>query len=148
MTTTRVEQVESPATTSLIVQGAIAGLVGGVVFGIMMAMMGMLPMVGMLVGQESAVVGFVVHLAISAFIGAVYGLVISRFANTATVALVGGVVNGIVWWVLGALLMMPLFLGMGEMVFVIEQAQWMSLLGHILFGLVTAFVFLSLHRRS
>ena len=66
MATTSVERVETPAASSLIIQGAIAGLVGGVVFGIMMAMMGMLPMVGMLIGVESAVVGFIVHLAISA----------------------------------------------------------------------------------
>jgi hypothetical protein len=59
--------------------GAIAGLVGGVVFGIMMAMQGMLPMVGMLIRQESAASGFMVHMLISAFIGAVYGIVISRF---------------------------------------------------------------------
>lgn len=148
MTTTSVERVEAPSASRLIAKGAIAGLVGGVVFGIMMAMMSLLPMVGMLVGQDSAIVGFVVHLAISAFIGAVYGLVASRFANTAPLALVGGVVNGIVWWVLGALVLMPLLLGMGEMVFIVGQAQWMSLLGHILYGLVTAFVFLALQHRS
>jgi uncharacterized membrane protein YagU involved in acid resistance len=121
--------------------GAIGGLAGGVVFGIMMAVMGMLPMVGMLVRSESAVVGFVVHMLISAFIGAVYGVVISRFANTAGTAAVGGIINGIVWWVLGALVMMPLMLGMSDMVFAIGQAQWMSLLGHLIFGVIAAFVY-------
>ncbi|HSM56965.1 MAG TPA: hypothetical protein VK879_12510 [Candidatus Sulfomarinibacteraceae bacterium] len=146
MTTTTVESADTPSTGQVIVQGAIAGVVGGVVFGVMMAMMGMLPMVGMLVRVESAVVGFIVHLVISAFIGAVYGLVISRFANTLSVALAGGVINGIVWWVLGALLLMPLMLGMSEMVFVVEQTQWMSLLGHLLYGVITALVFLALRR--
>jgi uncharacterized membrane protein YagU involved in acid resistance len=148
MTTTSVERGEASSASRLIVHGVIAGLVGGVVFGMMMAVMGMLPMVGMLVGQESAVVGFIVHLGISAFIGAVYALVIGRFPNTTTVAAVGGVVNGIVWWVLGALVMMPLFLGMSEMVFVVGETQWWSLMGHIIYGLVTAFVFLALRRRS
>lgn len=146
MTTTTVERAESPSTGQTIVQGAIAGVAGGVVFGVMMAMMGMLPMVGMLIRVESAIVGFIVHLVISAFIGAVYGLVISRFANTLSVAIAGGVVNGIVWWVLGALLLMPLMLGMSQMVFVVEQAQWMSLLGHLLYGVITALVFLALRR--
>lgn len=146
MTTTSVERTGTPSSSKLIVQGAIAGLVGGVVFGIMMAMMGMLPMVGMLVGIESAIVGFVVHMAISAFIGAVYGLVIGRFPNTVPVALSGGVINGIVWWVLGALVLMPLMLGMSQMVFVVEQMQWMSLLGHIIYGVVTALVFFALRR--
>ena len=48
MTSTTVEHRDTASTGELIVQGAIAGLVGGGVFGVMMAMMGMLPMVGML----------------------------------------------------------------------------------------------------
>jgi len=105
-------------------------------------------MVGMLVRQENAVVGFVVHMTISAIIGAIYGVVIGRFPNNATTALVGGIVNGVVWWVLGALILMPLVLGMTQMVFVIGQAQWLSLLGHLIFGLVTAFVFIPLAKRG
>ena len=147
MTTTGIDRTQSATTTNLI-QGALAGLAGGLVFGIMMAMMGMLPMVAMLVGSESAVVGFIVHMTISAFIGAVYGLVIARFPNTFSVALGGGVANGVIWWVLGALILMPLMLGMSQMVFVIEQAQWMSLLGHIIYGIVTALVFFALRRNE
>jgi uncharacterized membrane protein YagU involved in acid resistance len=128
--------------------GAIAGLAGGVVFGIMMAMQGMLPMVGMLIRQESAVVGFMVHMLISAFIGAVYGIVISRFDLSSRTAVLGGVVNGIVWWVLGALILMPLGLGMTDMIFAIGQMQWMSLLGHLIYGLITAFVYRSLAHRG
>jgi hypothetical protein len=43
----------------------VAGLAGGLLFGIMMYMGGMLPMVGMLVRQESTWVGFIVHMVIS-----------------------------------------------------------------------------------
>lgn len=134
--------------TKLLISGAIAGLAGGIVFGVMMGMMGMLPMVGMLVRQENAAIGFIVHMLISAFIGAVYGLVAGRFALTATTALIGGVINGVIWWVLGALVLMPVMLGMTQMVFVIGQPQWMSLLGHLLFGVVTAFAFLPLVKRN
>ncbi|MFO7661430.1 MAG: hypothetical protein R6X18_02430 [Chloroflexota bacterium] len=123
------------------ITGAIAGLVGGLVFGIMMAMQGILPMVGMLIRQESAVIGFIVHMLISAFIGAVYGVAISRFDLSPRTAVLGGVVNGIVWWMLGALILMPLGLGMTDMVFAIGQMQWMSLLGHLIYGLITAFVY-------
>lgn len=147
MTTTGIDRSQ-PTTTSNLVQGALAGLAGGLVFGIMMAMMGMLPMIAMLVGSENAIVGFIVHMTISAFIGALYGLVITRFPNTLGVALGGGVANGIVWWVLGALILMPLMLGMSQMVLVVEQAQWMSLLGHIIYGIVTALVFLALRRNA
>jgi uncharacterized membrane protein YagU involved in acid resistance len=82
-----------------------------------------------------------VHMLISAFIGAVYGIVISRFDLSSRTAVLGGVVNGIVWWVLGALILMPLGLGMTDMVFAIGQMQWMSLLGHLIYGLITAFVY-------
>lgn len=148
MSATTLDQKSSFSPTKLATSGAIAGLAGGAVFGMLMAMMGMLPMVGMLVGQENAVIGFIVHMVISATIGAIYGLVAGRFAVTATTAFIGGIINGMVWWVLGALILMPLLLGMTQMVFVIGQAQWMSLMGHIIFGLVTAFVFIPLVKRS
>jgi hypothetical protein len=54
--------------------GVVGGLVGGVVFGMLMAMMGMLPMIASLVGSNSAVAGFLLHMVISAGIGASFGL--------------------------------------------------------------------------
>lgn len=146
--TTAVSNTDNRSLVSSIVNGTIAGLVGGAVFGMMMALMGMLPMVAMLVGSESAVVGFIVHMAISAFIGAVYGVVASRLPQSTGVAIGAGAVNGVIWWVLGALVLMPLMLGMSAMVLQIGSAQWMSLIGHLIFGVVTALVFLALSKRS
>ncbi|NIR65566.1 MAG: hypothetical protein GWN61_15105 [candidate division Zixibacteria bacterium] len=148
MTTATVDQKASKSAGKLITSGLIAGLAGGLIFGMMMAMMGMLPMVSMLIGVENAIDGFIIHMAISAFIGAVYGLVIGRFPVNATTALIGGIVNGVIWWVLGALILMPLFLGMSQMVFLIGPDQWLSLMGHAIYGLVTAFVFIPLVKRS
>ncbi|MFN7036986.1 MAG: hypothetical protein ACK4SN_11540 [Bellilinea sp.] len=144
MTTTTI----SASSSKTIINGIIGGLAGGVVFGIMMAMMGMLPMVGMLVRQENAFIGFLVHMGISTFIGAVYGFVISRFPNQISTALLGGSLNGIVWWVLGALIMMPLMLGMNDMVFVIGQAQWMSLLGHLIYGVIAGLIYYRLSPKN
>jgi uncharacterized membrane protein YagU involved in acid resistance len=140
-------RTENRLLASSIISGAIAGLGGGAVFGLMMAMMGMLPMVAMLVGSENAMVGFIVHMAISATIGAIYGVVVSRLPRTTSTAVVAGAVNGVAWWVLGALILMPLMLGMNEMVFQIGQPQWMSLLGHLIFGVVTGLLFIPLSRR-
>ncbi|OGO26764.1 MAG: hypothetical protein A2W33_02245 [Chloroflexi bacterium RBG_16_52_11] len=148
MSETTLNQTKSLTSGKLATSGAIAGLAGGLVFGMLMGMMGVLPMVGMLIRVENAIVGFVVHMVISAFIGAVYGLVAGRFGLTWTNALLGGIVNGVVWWLLGALTLMPLFLGMTQMVFVIGTDQWLSLMGHILYGLVTAFVFVALAKRN
>ena len=135
-----------PTTTNALKNGVIAGLGGGLVFGIMMGMMGMLPMVGMLIGQDSAIVGFIVHMLISAFFGGVYGLIAARFFSGLVPNLVAGAIYGIGVWVIGALIMMPLLLGMNEMVLQIGQAQWMSLLGHIIYGAITGAIFASLSR--
>lgn len=145
--TTAVSNTANRSLTSSLIAGALAGLVGGAVFGLMMAMMGMLSMVAMLVGSESAVVGFIVHMAISAFIGAVYGAVASRLPQSTGVAIGAGAVNGIIWWVLGALVLMPLMLGMSAMVLQIGGDQWMSLIGHLIFGVVTGMAFLLLSKR-
>ena len=56
--------------------GAIGGLVGGVPFGILM------PMIGMLIRVENATVGWVVHLVISAVVGALYGHFGPAFSKT------------------------------------------------------------------
>ncbi len=147
MTTTVSTQTQNPSTVKSIVAGALAGLGGGAVFGMMMAMMGMLPMVAMLAGSQDPLIGFVVHMAISAFIGGVYGLVAGRLPQSALTGVVAGAVNGVVWWVLGALVAMPLMLGMSNMVFQIGEAQWMSLVGHIIYGVITGVLFLPLSKR-
>lgn len=133
-----------------IVRGVIAGLGGGVVFGMMMAMMGMLSMVAGLVGSESPVVGALVHMVISAAIGAFYGaaLILGRFTLSTGFAVISGMINGVIWWVLGALIMMPIGLGMANMVFQIGTAQWLSLMGHLIYGIVTGLLFVWLVRRE
>jgi uncharacterized membrane protein YagU involved in acid resistance len=127
--------------------GLIAGLGGGVVFGMLMAMMGMLPMVAMLVKSQSPIVGLIVHLGISAFIGAVYGLFAGQLPRRWGVATIAGLIYGVIWWVLGALIAMPLGLGMTQMVLVILQTQWYSLMGHLIYGIVTALLFIPLSKR-
>jgi uncharacterized membrane protein YagU involved in acid resistance len=124
--------------TESIVHGVAAALVGGSVFGVQMAVGGMLPMVAQMIGSQSAVVGFILHLVISAVIGAGYGVIAPRLPAGWLVTIGAGIVYGIIWWVLGALVIMPLALGMSEMVFQIGDMQWMSLIGHVIFGIVTA----------
>lgn len=133
-----------------IIRGVVAGLGGGVVFGMMMAMMGMLPMIAGLVGSNSALVGAIVHMIISAAIGAFYGaaLTLGRFHVSTRFAVISGMINGMFWWVLGALILMPIGLGMANMVFQIGTAQWLSLMGHLIYGVVTGLLFVWLIRRG
>lgn len=148
MSTTAIQQdrMQSASLVNSIVHGVTAGLIGGAVFGVQMAVGGMLPMVAQMIGSQSPVVGFILHLVISAFIGAVYGVVASRLPAGWLVSMGAGIVNGIVWWILGALVIMPLALGMSEMVFQIGDMQWMSLIGHLIFGIITAGFFTLIRR--
>ena len=68
--------------------GVYGGLAGGVVFGALMAMMGMLPMIGNMVGVPSAWTGLFVHMIISATIGGTY----------AALSTVGGYRGGVGSW--------------------------------------------------
>jgi hypothetical protein len=128
--------------------GAVAGIIGGIPFGMLMGMMGMMPMIGMLVRVDSAFVGVLVHAAISAITGAIYGFFAVRFSLTWRNAVLGGLAYGVIWWVLGALILMPAMLGMFEKIFMIGTMQWMSLMGHIIFGEVLALSFVWLYRRT
>ncbi len=115
--------------------GVYSGLTGGVVFGAMMAMMGMLPMIGNMVGIPSAWVGFFVHMLISATIGGTYAVLVTASGLRGGVA--SGLAYGVAWWILGPLTLMPFFMGMGLGVNwnVAAAGQAMpSLVGHLIFG--------------
>lgn len=126
--------------------GIVGGLIGGVVFGILMQVMDTIPMVAMLVGSNSAAVGWVIHLAISAFIGASFVVLFGRIANTIGTAVTAGLAYGVVWWVLGALLLMPARLGMG--VFGFNTMAGQSLMGHLIYGALLGATFGLLVRRE
>ena len=120
------------------VGGVLGGLAGGMVFGMMMQMMDAMPMIAMLVGSESIAVAWVVHLAISAFIGVVFGVLVAG-RGWGLGALAGtGAVYGVAWWVLGPLLLMPAKLGMP--LFQFDTMVWQSLMGHVVFGVVLGLV--------
>ncbi len=122
-------------------QGTVAGLVGGLVFGVLMALIGILPTVGMLIRQNNALVGLFIHMVISAIFGAGFGAVLSLLTGrTAVFTLVIGAVYGLFWWVLGALFLMPILLGLPSTVFVIDEMQLYSLLGHLLYGITLGIV--------
>ena len=130
------QNVETTATSTAVTAGAIGGLVGGVVFGMMMQMMGMIPMVAMLAGSESAAVGWGVHLTISLVFGVAFGFAVQQIAGRWAPTLAAGLGYGVFLWVIGPLLLMPAKLGMPILQF--NDVVWQSLMGHMIFGLVLA----------
>lgn len=119
--------------------GVVGGIAGGVVFGLMMTMMGMMSMVAMVVGSESGAVGWIYHLFNSVVIGAGFGLVFGRMIYTWGQGALWGLLYGAIWWVMGPLVLMPAMLGMP--LFMINGMTMMSLVGHLIFGLITGLVY-------
>ncbi len=118
-------------------RGVYGGLAGGLVFGAMMAMMGMLPMIGSMVGMPSAWVGFVVHMIISATIGGGFAVLLDASGHRGGVG--SGLAYGFTWWILGPLTLMPFSMGMGVGVNwnVTAAGQALpSLVGHLIFGAI------------
>jgi uncharacterized membrane protein YagU involved in acid resistance len=124
-----------------VVAGIAGGLAGGVVFGILMQAWEMLSMVAMLVDSESVAVGWLVHLVISALFGAIFAVLFGRWAATPTSAAGIGLAYGVLWWVLGALVIMPAWLGMNEMILELNTTAWRSLAGHLAYGLLLGLVY-------
>jgi uncharacterized membrane protein YagU involved in acid resistance len=130
--------------------GVLAGLVAGVVFGIMMQMMNaptpdgrqvpMMMMVAMVVKSESLAVGWLYHLFNSAVIGAIFGWLLGSRSQRFTAGLGWGALYGFVWWILGGLILMPLFLGMPAfaplMMAPMRAVAMGSLVGHLIYGVI------------
>lgn len=127
--------------TRNVTAGIVGGIAGGVLFGLMMQAMDMLPMVAMLAQSKSVGLGWVVHLVISVVFGVVFALVLGPTVTSYGRGLVAGAAYGVVAWVIGALVVMPLWLGMSQMVFAIGGDQVMSLVGHLVFGIALGLVY-------
>jgi uncharacterized membrane protein YagU involved in acid resistance len=122
-----------------VIAGVTGGLIGGAFFGVLLGALGMLPAIAELVGGRSFGVGLTVHTVISASFGALFGLLFERHLTSLWGATVYGTAYGIFWWVLGALILMPVLLGMGPQFHAaFTTANLLSLSGHIVYGVVLA----------
>ena len=143
-------EVEGPGTTTLraLGWGVLASLVGGLLFSLVMLATGALPRVAAIVGGSSPVLGFVVHLVISALIGMSYGVLFRHEAPNMGSGVAWGLLYGLVWWFLGPLTLFPILLG-GSFTWTSTAAgaALPSLIGHLLYGAATALAFLLLERR-
>lgn len=129
--------------------GAIGGLVGGIVFGLILSYMGAMSGIAMLVGSSSPTVGWIVHLIISVIIGLIYTWWWGKMTSSYGRALGWGLLHGVIWWILGAMILLPLFLGL--------PVEWpkdfgtmniLSLVGHLVYGLVLGLVYYAITHSS
>ena len=84
-------------------------------------------------------VGFLLHVVFSLIIGALYTaffLPFVRLGNPLADIVVGGLIYGLIWWVIGGNLIMPLVAGNDVFQFGIGAGFY----GHIIFGHALAFL--------
>jgi uncharacterized membrane protein YagU involved in acid resistance len=137
-----------------------AGLAAGLVFGMMMQMMSaptpnggampMMAMVAMVVRSDSVFAGWIYHLFNSAVIGAVFAWLAGERLHGLSAGIGWGVAYGFAWWILGALLLMPLFLGMPPfaplMMEPMRPVAMGRLMGHLIYGVILGAVFVMLRQ--
>lgn len=142
--------------TRSLLGGVAAGLIAGVVMGFMIIQMmggtegGTINKIAALYGFSSAGAGFIAHLVHSVFIGALFGLVWRMYAITFKSGLLWGIAYGFIWWILGPVIIMPLWLAgairlAGEAGGV--SAALPSLPGHLVFGLLLGFFYALMMRK-
>ena len=118
-----------------VLPGGLAGLAGGLVLAAAMYELGRLDIFGQLAGVISQLAGFILVLAVSALLGAGFGVLVWYQRPNAGETLVWGLVYGVFWWYLGRLTILPLFQGKG-LTWDVDSARaaFPDLLGLILLG--------------
>ena len=128
--------------------GAFAGFAGGVVASPVLLATGVLSKVA---GLETSFYGFrglAIHLAVSAFIGMTYGVLFRNESTSLSMGVCWGWLFGLTWWYLGPMTLLPLVLtGACDWSSNAASALLPALLGHLLYGAVTATIFLLLEHR-
>jgi hypothetical protein len=128
--------------------GAIAGFAGGLVSSPIMLKTGVLTKVAGLDTSFTNWHGLLVHLLVSACIGMMFGLLFRNESTNLSTGVAWGWVFGLIWWYLGPMTLLPLALtGVCDWSTSAASALLPSLIGHLVFGAVTAWVFLVLQDR-
>ena len=143
-------QPEAPGSRTVrsIGWGALAGLIGGLVLLPIMTIVTGLSQLAGLVGGTSPVVGVIVHLFISGLIGISYGLLFEHESPDFAAGIAWGLLYGLVWWFVGRLTLFPILQGLSFTWTHEAAADALPLLiGHLIYGAVTAVVFLVFERR-
>jgi len=98
----------------------------------------------------SLVVGIVAHAVISIIIGVIYAIVVSRMSSHQRYrrVILQGLINGLFWWIVGAQIIADILLGMSPLVTAFTPFALLDLIGHFVYGVVTALIFVWLVRRN
>ena len=121
-------------------RGVIPGVMAGYVF-LAYAGTGMQDAIGGMIGSN-AFIGFILHVIISIIAGALYTGVFTQYAkgpNPLVDIVAGGLIYGVIWWIVGANVIMPVIVG-GDATVLQLDVNGASFFGHIIFGHLLAFL--------
>lgn len=124
-----------------------AGIVGGVVFCFIMSIVGLSPLVAKIMEKEYLVLEWMGSLIYSGFIGGLYVWWFGKKTTTIEKSILSGLVHGAVWWMLGALIIRPLVLGLPlQLENPFDATNTMFFLSHLAYGVVLGNIFFQLNR--
>lgn len=130
-----------------LVVGGLAGVVGGLAFGRWMAQTGFFPLVAGLVGSDSAAVGMTLHFVFAVIIGMSLGVLFQRDLRGFGSGMGWGLGYGILWWFVGPLTVLPLWLGQPlDWSWARAAALFGSLVGHVVYGLLAGLLYAAVDR--
>lgn len=120
-----------------LIKGVIPGVMAGYLF-LAYAGGSMQDMIGGMINANDFV-GFILHIVFSAIIGGLYTAVFVptvKLGNPLMNIVVGGLIYGLIWWIVGGNLILPIIAGGDVFAFGLGP----SLYGHIIFGHALAFL--------
>ncbi len=122
-------------------KGILPGIIAGFIF-LAFAGPGMNGMVGGMIGAgDTPLVGFIIHVIISAVVGALYTGVYMGIAklgdNKLTTVIVGGLIYGLIWWIIGGNIIQPVISG-GDVLQLDIAGN--AFFGHIIYGQTLAWI--------
>lgn len=123
-----------------ILWGVAAGLTGGAAGALILWGAWLLPSLGLLLTRVSLFNGGLAMLILGAVGGVIYALVISRFKLNMPLTLLSGIGLGVIFWVGGVLVLVPMILGFPPLI-KSPQDHLVSLAAFILYGLITSLLY-------
>ena len=137
--------------------GVLAGIVGGIAI-LLVWWLAAGPAIGQALSgiamattrTTNPVIGFIAHMVISITIAVIYAVVVGRFVPNQRYgnAALLGVLNGLFWWIVGAQVIFSILVGIPPFVQAFTPFALVDLVGHFVYGAVTALVLAWLVRRN
>jgi hypothetical protein len=143
-------QFEGPGIQTLrsLSWGAIAGLIGGIAAAPILFATGVLPRLTASTTDFATPKALLANVLVSIVLGMLYGVLFRNESSSIGMGVAWGWLFGLIWWYAGPITLQPLILT-GQCDWSTDAVSYLlpSLMGHLIYGAVTALVFMILELR-